>query len=46
MFFEVVSFIFTGLFAGVALYISFVGQPPRLAASTDVALAEWRFFRI
>lgn len=43
MFFEVVSFIFTGLFAGVALYISFVEQPARLAASTQVALAEWRF---
>lgn len=43
MFFEIVSFIFTGLFAGVALYISFVEQPARLASSTEVALAEWRF---
>ena len=43
MFFEVISFIFTGLFAGVALYISFVEQPARLAASTEVALREWRF---
>jgi hypothetical protein len=43
MFFEVISFIFTGLFAGVALYISFVEQPSRLASSTEVALAEWRF---
>lgn len=43
MFFEVISFIFTGLFAGVALYISLVEQPARLAASTEVALAEWRF---
>ena len=43
MFFEVISFIFTGLFAGVALYISFVEQPARLASSTEVALAEWRF---
>ena len=43
MFFEIVSFIFTGLFAGVALYISFVEQPTRLASSPEVALAEWRF---
>lgn len=43
MFFEVISFIFTGLFAGVALYISLVEQPARLASSTEVALAEWRF---
>ena len=43
MFFEIISFIFTGLFAGVALYISFVEQPSRLASSTEVALAEWRF---
>jgi len=43
MFLEVISFIFTGLFAGVALYISFVEQPSRLASSTEVALAEWRF---
>lgn len=43
MFFEIVSFIFTGLFAGVALYISFVEQPARLASSPEVALAEWRF---
>ena len=43
MFFEIVSFIFTGLFAGVALYISFVEQPARLASSLEVALAEWRF---
>jgi len=40
---EVISFIFTGLFAGVALYISFVEQPSRLVSSTEVALAEWRF---
>jgi hypothetical protein len=43
MFFEILSFIFTGLFAGVALYISFVEQPARLASSPEVALAEWRF---
>ena len=43
MFFEVISFIFTGLFAGVALYISLVEQPARLASSPEVALAEWRF---
>jgi len=43
MFFEIVSFIFTGLFAGVALYISFVEQPARLASAPEVALAEWRF---
>jgi hypothetical protein len=43
MFFEIVSFIFTGLFAGVALYISLVEQPSRLASSPEVALAEWRF---
>jgi hypothetical protein len=43
MFFEIISFIFTGLFAGVALYISVVEQPARLASSPDVALAEWRF---
>ena len=43
MFFEIVSFIFTGLFAGVALYISFVEQHGRLASEPAVALAEWRF---
>jgi len=43
MFFEIISFISTGLFAGVALYISFVEQPARLASTTEVALAEWRF---
>ncbi|HWL40647.1 MAG TPA: DUF1772 domain-containing protein [Gemmatimonadaceae bacterium] len=43
MFFEVISFIFTGLFAGVALYISVVEQPARLASAPAVALAEWRF---
>ncbi len=43
MFFEIISFIFTGLFAGVALYISFVEQPARLASSPATALAEWRF---
>lgn len=43
MFFEIVSFIFTGLFAGVALYISIVEQPARLASAPEVALAEWRF---
>lgn len=43
MFFEVISFIFTGLFAGVALYISFVEQPARLGSAPEVALAEWRF---
>ncbi|MEO7822055.1 MAG: DUF1772 domain-containing protein [Gemmatimonadaceae bacterium] len=43
MFFEIVSFIFTGLFAGVALYISVVEQPARLASAPEVALAEWRF---
>lgn len=43
MFFEIVSFIFTGLFAGVALYISVVEQPARLASAPAIALAEWRF---
>ena len=43
MFFEIVSFIFTGLFAGVALYISIVEQPARLASAPEIALAEWRF---
>lgn len=43
MFFEIISFMSTGLFAGVALYISFVEQPARLASTTEVALAEWRF---
>ena len=43
MFFEIVSFIFTGLFAGVALYISVVEQHGRLSSEPAVALAEWRF---
>ena len=42
MFAEILSFIFTGLFAGAALYISLVEHPARMANTLGVALAEFR----
>ena len=42
MFAEILSFIFTGLFAGAALYISLVEHPARMANTLAVALAEFR----
>lgn len=42
MFPEILSFIFTGLFAGAALYISLVEHPARMANTLAVALAEFR----
>lgn len=42
MFAEIVSFIFTGLFAGAALYVSLVEHPARMANTLEVALAEFR----
>jgi len=42
MFAEIVSIIFTGLFAGAALYVSLVEHPARMANTLEVALAEFR----
>ena len=42
MFAEIISFIFTGLFAGAALYVSLVEHPARMSNTLDVALAEFR----
>lgn len=42
MFAEILSFIFTGLFAGAALYISLVEHPARMSNTLGVALAEFR----
>jgi anthrone oxygenase-like protein len=42
MFAEVLSFIFTGLFAGAALYVSLVEHPARMSNTLAVALAEFR----
>lgn len=42
MFAEIVSFVFTGLFAGAALYVSLVEHPARMANTLGVALAEFR----
>ncbi|HMF86978.1 MAG TPA: DUF1772 domain-containing protein [Gemmatimonadaceae bacterium] len=42
MFAEILSFVFTGLFAGAALYVSLVEHPARMANTLDIALAEFR----
>jgi hypothetical protein len=42
MFAEFLSFIFTGLFAGAALYVSLVEHPARMSNTLGVALAEFR----
>jgi hypothetical protein len=42
MFAEILAFIFTGLFAGAALYISLVEHPARMSNTLAVALAEFR----
>jgi hypothetical protein len=42
MFSEILSFVFTGLFAGAALYVSLVEHPARMANTLGVALAEFR----
>ena len=42
MFAQILSLIFTGLFAGAALYVSLVEHPARMANTLDVALAEFR----
>lgn len=42
MFAQILSFVFTGLFAGAALYVSLVEHPARLSCTLDVALAEFR----
>ena len=42
MFAEIVSIIFTGLFAGAALYVGLVEHPARMANTLEVALAEFR----
>lgn len=42
MFAEILAFIFTGLFAGAALYISLVEHPARMSNTLGVALAEFR----
>jgi hypothetical protein len=42
MFAQMLSLIFTGLFAGAALHVSLVEHPARLANTLDIALAEFR----
>jgi hypothetical protein len=42
MFAEILSVIFTGLFAGAALYVSLVEHPARMSNTLGVALAEFR----
>lgn len=42
MFAEILSFVFTGLFAGAALYVSLVEHPARMANTLGIALAEFR----
>lgn len=42
MFAEIVSVIFTGLFAGAAVYVSVVEHPARMSCELSVALAEFR----
>ena len=42
MFAEILAFIFTGLFAGAALYITLVEHPARMSNTLGVALAEFR----
>jgi hypothetical protein len=42
MFAEIISFIFTALFAGAALYVSLVEHPARMSNTLGVALAEFR----
>jgi len=42
MIFQVAATLACGIFAGAALYVSFVEQPARLSCGISVALAEWR----
>ena len=42
MFAEILAFIFTGLFAGAALYVSLVEHPARMSLTLGAALAEFR----
>ena len=42
MFLEILAFVFTGLFAGAALYVSLVEHPARMANTLGIALAEFR----
>jgi len=42
MFAEILSLIFTGLFAGGTLFVSLVEQPARMASTTASGLEEWR----
>jgi hypothetical protein len=42
MFAEILAVIFTGLFAGAALYVSLVEHPARMSSTLGVALAEFR----
>ncbi len=42
MFFELFAVLFTAIFAGAAIYITFVEHPARLACGPATALAQWR----
>lgn len=42
MIFELLALMFTAVFAGAAIYITFVEHPARLACGPAVALTQWR----
>jgi hypothetical protein len=39
---EIVATLATGIFAGAAVYVSFVEQPARLSCGVELAVTEWR----
>ena len=39
---EIVATLASGIFAGAALYVSFVEQPARLSCGVELAVTEWR----
>lgn len=42
MIFEIAALLFTGIFAGAAIYVTFVEHPARLECGTPIALTEFR----
>ena len=39
---EIVATLASGIFAGAAVYVSFVEQPARLSCGVELAVTEWR----
>lgn len=42
MFSEIVATLASGIYAGAAVYVSFVEQPARLSCGVELAVTEWR----